>query len=413
MNKEWKNSKYNDEIGTIYNIFNIEIMNIISIFFETTYNGKIVQILPNKFGFNGFLLDCTLNNLDKKGNLIKIEFPSVRVYNGTLSLSIEEAHRKVSQYLYFRFLDEKFDHENFYDQLEKCIGKFCESYQRLILMNFKEIRANYFKDSNRILSPYEIDFFNKPSVLLKCETSEEVTNYGYKAGERRNFIHSYSVFYKDIHEYDNHTVKEYIKKLNHSNPKNSYTEYMEMNPTVDTDSLQNDYFDFELSKKINHYIAINKNSNYNFKFDDIQFDVIIKKSRNNFAKFEFLIIMYVLVFFDFEIILSFLRSMDISRNRNYENIVLLSQYFLNREYSNSIFACDYYKFKNDIFNQLWSSNFGDEDSYNRILSSFKSIGGSSDDLEKIVYFYMNFTSINNREVDYNHVLYIFYNFFKR
>lgn len=408
MDKEWSNKSFNESIDSIYNNFQKEMSSIVSNFCDIKYDKKIIQILPNQFNLSGIVIEC---KLEDDQNLITIDFPKVTIFNGKIYLSIEKVNLKIGQYLYFKFLDEKFDHSAFCKQIGESVNAFTKDYSSLILKNFDQIRTNYFSNSNRLLSKYEVDFFIKPCVLLKCETSEEISHHGYKPGEGRNYEHSYSVKYVDIHNFENKKVTDYLKLLNDSNPKDCDKEYLEMNASNFYDSLQTEYFDLELSKKINHYIQLNEEHKDKFDFQDIKYEPIIKKNRNNFITFECIILTFVITTFDIEKIELFFKSTK-SKDRNYQNIALLSQYFLNTRYSSTRLIAEFYHFREKIISELNLNNFGNNESYNEVLSSFKSIGGTEKDLEKLMYFYMNFTSKYYRDIDYNHVAYIFNKYFK-
>ncbi|ENI5462309.1 hypothetical protein ABZG89_002351 [Flavobacterium psychrophilum] len=247
MEKEWKNKCFNDSIDSIFDKLQKEISSIISSFCDITYDKKIIQILPNKFKLSGLVIECILKDDE---NLITIEFPKVRVSNGKIYFSIEQSNREMGQYLYLKFLDDKFNHSAFCRQIGDLIDSFSEIYSSFILESFNQIRSNYFLNMKRQIYQYEIDFFTKPYVLLKCETSEKISQYGYKPGEGRNYVHSYSIKYFDILNFENKKVIDYIKLLNDSNPKDNDKEYLEMNSSNYYELLQIEYFDLDLSKKI-------------------------------------------------------------------------------------------------------------------------------------------------------------------
>jgi len=408
MEKESSNNSFNQSIDSIYDKLQKEISSIISNFCEINYDKKIIQILPNKFNLSGILIECELKNEE---NLITIEFPKVKIFNGKLFLNIEESDKKITQYLYFKFLDKKFNHSEFCRQIGDKIEAFTTIYSSLILENFNQIRNNYFSNTNRQLYQYEIDFLIKPYVLLKCETSVDISHYGYKPGEGRNYVHSYSIKYLDIHKFENKKVINFLQSINDSNPKDRDKEYLEMNASDYSGLLQKEYYDLELSKKINHYINLNKEHDDNFDFQKINYDPIIKKNRNNFKIFESIMLTFVITTFNIEKIELFLKSSQ-SKNRRYQNISLLSQFFLNTRYMSSKLIADFFHFREKIISELRSKNFNGDESYNEVLSSFKLIGGTDEDLEKIIYFYLNYTSKYDENIDFNHIALIFYNYFK-
>lgn len=409
MEKIWKNKIYNNSIDACYNSFQYEISLIISHYFTFSYGKKITQIYPNKFSVCGIIIDCKLTT--EVHNLINIEFPQIKIYNGKVYLVVIDQDKEIGKYLFHKLLDENFDYTSFSVRVSQTLDIYNANYLRIAYENFKEIRANYFSDSNSKLHQYEIDFFKEIPVLIKCKVVDIVTKFGYKPGEGRNYLHSYYVQYSDSNSCDSQNIIDYINFLNESNPKDTETEYLEMSPSDFSDLLQTDYFDLDLSRKVSNYISLKeKFYSSNDYFKTIKHIPIIKKEKNNFLKFEYVVITFVLINFDIDRILDFFKSSKLP-DLNYWNTVLISQYFLNLKFSSTSLFSEFFQFRNKIIIELHLKNFNTENSYNEIISSFKSIGGEEVQLKKLMYFYINFTAKFSDNFEFDHITSIFYNFF--
>lgn len=409
MENELKTISLKQKINVFFQTLQIEVAAIISSHFGVNYDNKsIKQFLPNKFRISNLIFEYSLESWHTKKNSLNITFPPITA--DSQKIYINRIRNKNNQFIYHKLLDEKFNQESLFDDLIHCFYIFCKNYSSLVYQIFSDIRSDFFHNIDRELFEYESALFNKPHVLIKCEVSETISSYGYKPGEGRNYIHSYSVHYSDIHKFKNKNLKEYLNSLNASNPKQSDEESYEINASNYLPFLQIEYFDFQLSERINHYIRVNKERYVSLEFEDIKHKPIIKKDRKNFEVFEHIILIYVITQYNIDKIESFFSHTKLTKDETYENLVLISQFFLNNKFSSSNFVSDYYKFRNTIIIQLWNNNFKGRDSYDLIINSFELINGNKEDLKLLRYFYINFL-MSKRLIDYDEFTFIIYKFF--
>lgn len=408
MEKYWNNDILNRKIENIYTEFKTNFKRVIHSYCNTE-DFKISQDYPNRFQFSSFQIEFFLKDKYLEPS-VKIEFPSVNIYNDELYFFDNSTHRNSSQKLFSSLLSKDFAYKKFRTELSEIFNIFYEQYNSLISDNFAEIRNNYFKDIGRKLQSSELKMFEKPAVLLRCEVSTNTRNYGYKAGEGRNYVHSHYVKYTDVNNYSDANVKAYLEEINLSNPKDNDTEYYEINPNDFSHTLQQNYFDLDLSKKINWYIKLNLENNNQFDFKSINHTPIVRKHNDNFAIFECLIIIYVITKFELSSILIFLTENEKRENQSYRNQILLSQYFLNKKHSYFKFLSEYNSFRDKIIPELRKKNFKG-DKFDRICSAFEIIGGSKSDLLKLKYFYVNYR-MTNEDINYDNLFFIIKEYFK-
>lgn len=408
MEKYWNNDILNQKIENIYTEFKTNFKRVTHSYCNTE-DFKISQDYPNRFQFSSFQIDFFLKDKYLEPS-VKIEFPSVNIYNDELYFFDNSTHRNSAQKLFSSLLSKDFAYKNFRSELSEIFNILYEQYNSLISDNFVEIRNNYFKDIGRKLQSSELKMFEKPAVLLRCEVSTNTRNYGYKAGEGRKYEHSHHVKYTDVNNYSDANVQAYLEEINLSNPKDKDTEYYEINPNDFSHTLQLNYFDLDLSKKINWYIKLNLENNNQFDFKSINHTPIVRKHNDNFAIFECLIIIYVITKFELSSILIFLTENEKRENQSYRNLILLSQYFLNKKHSYFKFISEYHSFRDKIIPELREKNFKG-DKFNRICSAFEIIGGSRSDLLKLKYFYVNYRT-TNEDINYDNLFFIIKEYFK-
>ncbi len=411
MENKWNNNEFNNTISSFYLDFRNDFKRLIGAYCGTK-DFIISQIYPNVFQFSSFQIEFFLTEKVVNKNSIKIQFPKVSIHNDQLYFSDSSAYRDSDQKIFSLLLSENFDKEIFRFELNEIFYRFYHSYKLLIQNNFTEIRDNYFDDIGRKLSAHELKMFEKPDVLIRCEVSYKVNSYGYKAGEGRNYSHLYYVKYIDVHNYSDIYVQSYLKDLNLLNPKDSDKEYYEMNPSDYSHRLQFNYFDLDLSEKINRYVKLNRINDNKYDYKEIIHKPIVKIYDDNFSFFEALIIIYVISKFDLSSILKFFSEFEEFDNQSYQNLLLLSQYFLNRKYSNYIFIDGFNMLRNRIISELREKNFKGS-KFNQICSAYENIGGCSNDLIKLKYFYVNYRNNSNySDIDYDDLFFIIREYFK-
>ena len=412
MEDKWNNNDFKNKISSFYSNFKNDFKSIIDTYCGTN-NFKILQVYPNKFQFSSFQIEFFLTEKSDDVNSIKIEFPKVNFHNDELFFFGTLENRDSDQKIFSSILSQNFDQKNFRFELSEIFNRFHNSYKLLVHENFTEIRDNYFVDIGRKLLPSELKMFDKPAVLIKCEVTRKLSDYGYKPGEGRNYVHSYFFKHMDVHNFNDVRVQSYLDELNLSKPIVDVVEHYEISPRDNRQTLVFTDFDLDLSAKINWYIKLNRENDN--KYDYIK-NIVLKPSfgirNDNFDFFESLVIIYVITKFDISAILIYLSNDEIEYNQSYCNLILFSQYFLNKKYSYYNFLDGYNSLRDITILELRKNN-SRYSTYDQICSSFEKIGGSANDLVKLKYLYINYTNTNkNREINYDVLFFIIREYFK-
>lgn len=412
MENKWNNNDFNSTISSLYSNFKNDFKRLIDTYCDTN-DFKISQVYPNKFQFSSFQIEFFLTEKSDNKNSIKIDFPKVSIHNDQLYFCDSSAYRDSDQKIFSLILSQNFDQKNFRYELIEIFKIFHNSYKLLVHENFTEIRDNYFLDIGRKLLPHELEMFDKPAVLIKCEVTRKLSDYGYKPGEGRNYVHSYFFKYIDVHNFNDVRVQSYLEELNLSNPIEDVVERYEISPRDNRQTLVFTDFDLDLSAKINWYVKLNRENDN--KYDYIK-NIVLKPSfgirNDNFEFFESLVIIYVITKFDISSILIYLSNNEKEDNQSYRNLILFSQYFLNKKYSYYKFIDGYNSLRDIIILELRKNNFR-YSTYDQICSSFEKIGGSANDLVKLKYFYINYRKTPKyNDIDYDNLFFIIREYFK-
>lgn len=414
MENTWNNHFYNEKIQVFYSNFQNGFKEVIHRYCEVIDDLKILQLYPNKFSFNSFQIEFFINEDTSRLNSISIELPSVRIVDDELYFSKYYISPKSDVKIYFALLRQEFNRQQFRSDLSELFNILYHNYTDFISSNFVKIRDNYFQDFDRIINDYEKQLFEKPPVILRCEVSKSLTHYGYKPGEGRNYVHSYSIKYTDIHNYPDTAVQTYIKTLNLSNPKEKDVDNYEMSPGDYSDTLQIHYDDLDLSQKINWYIKTNKKNNDVYDYNRIDHKPIVRKNPDNFAFFQSLIIIYIITKFDLATIVHFFQDNKKQKNHLYKNLIFISQYFLNRKGSYYRFLNEFDNLRKQFISILRDKNFVGSDKLDKITLAFDKINGDKNDLLKLKYFYINYLNRNKNEdiINYDVLFFIIRDYFK-
>lgn len=398
---------YYSQVKELYNLLEKDILLIISSCFNINDESiDFIQAYPNKFIFGNIIFEFNIENWKTKENSLKIIFPVFTMESYLLDFD----QTKFTIPLYSNFLDDNFNRKAFYNDMIKTIGKFNNNYCNLIYQNFSDIRLKYFRNDFHKPVLFKANLFSKPAVLISCNVSETITNYGYKPGEGRYYVHSYDVIFKDVNDCQNQFVIDKIAHLNKTNPKGKDVEELEMNPSDYYSGLQTEYFDLELSIKLNNSFFFNNEIALSKRNENFSHNPIIYKSHHNFEVFEHIVLIYIFTKYDMFQIEDFFNITIPSKERKYENMVLISQYYIVEKYLRSYMISDFNSLRKKIVTILWDKNFKGDDSYDLIMSSLDQIGASKADVNYLRYFYINFFSMNY-PVDYDSFFVIFFNFF--
>ena len=337
MHQIWRNKEYSDKIQAVYNHFKDEFSKIMYAFCGVIGEQSLLQKYPNIFFYSDLEIEFIYKGGGFKGSKndrtsFLIKFPKVEIFNDQVYIPVGFSNREVIQKLYTKFLDNEFDFDGFRKSIEISVNKLVENYTDITSNNFELIRLNYFEDCNRKINEFEKAFFSIPSVLLTYKISEKIRSYGYKPGEGKNFTHSFSYNYIDVLDCKDDLVVKYIQSLNLSNPTSCYTDYLEMYPSKSGIVEDKEFYDLELSRKINWYIFINRNNGNRYSYNDIKNTVALDKDQNQEILFENLLIIYIIVTQNIDVISLFFKGLMHSENCSYKNLVLFSEYFLNKKY---------------------------------------------------------------------------------
>lgn len=423
MTKPWRNDEYLEEIQNIYTNLTDDIRKILGQSLDILIFEELKQTYPDKFSI------CGLDIIFFYDSSITIKFPKIETYNDKIYITPNTSDKEIINKIFCKFLDDRFDYENFSKTIRLSINSFVENYKALIIKNFDKIRSNYFEDIDGESNFINESYFSKPSVLITYNLTENIVRHSYKPGEGWDFNHSISYKFKDILKYEDIQVKKYIETLNSSFPKITLSVEKEMNPGDSGIPKEEEYYDLELSRKINWFIHLNKayhkydydkinhieffdnHFKYNYHFHDYHF---FTRNKENPRFFINLLLIYVLVTQNIDSVLSCFGG-GRGGHRNYVNLFLISEYFLNKFYKRK-FPVKHrsFTFHNILPEGLFEENAG-LGGIDYMISSFQN-NIKPEYLNEIRFFYINYLNHHyNGEIteeDYKKIFIIFFNYFK-
>ncbi len=401
------NNKFSDEIRKEIILLNNDFKNKINDIF-TNHTGKnlkvsVYQNTVNTYNIEEFIFTFCGN---RERNEIAIDFPKITTRHGVFLINNK------TKEIYSFFLNINFNHSVFNDSICNLISKYINDYQKIATDSFEKIRDSFFSNSNFELDKHERNYFDKPKVLIKCLETVKTSSYGYKAGEGSNFIHETNIEVIDVFDYDDLQIQKYLGLLNNTNPSSIFREYRELQSQECFADYE--YYALDLSSNINRYIKIFEDDpNRTVDYSVIGTDLKVTKNLYNDRTFIVFIVSYVLIKFDLKTILIFLNIIYPMEFKNqicdYQKIITLSDFFLKWGNYEQNYRKDNYKknFENKI------ESLYEGVSCQNILTAFFKINGSTEDLNLIIYYYINYfkKNLSNYDIDHTSVIHTFNRYF--